>query len=112
MSTEFIKRKSLIIRESGRSTDYISPSFAFGCGFDCSYCYMKRHKPDGIDIATNTEEILTEIDHHAWFSTVDKPNQTHEEFVTYDIGCNFDLPLHAKHIDWEKIFTFFRDHPS
>jgi spore photoproduct lyase len=111
MSTEFIKRKSLIIRESGRSTDYISPSFAFGCGFDCSYCYMKRHKPDGIDIATNTEEILTEIDHHAWFSTVDKPNQTHEEFVTYDIGCNFDLPLHAKHIDWEKIFTFFRDHP-
>jgi len=111
MSTEFIKRKSLIIRESGRSTDYISPSFAFGCGFDCSYCYMKRHKPDGIDIATNTEEILTEIDHHAWFATVDKPNQTHEEFVTYDIGCNFDLPLHAKHIDWEKIFTFFRDHP-
>ena len=111
MSTEFIKRKSLIIRESGRSTEYISPSFAFGCGFDCSYCYMKRHKPDGIDIATNTEEILTEIDHHAWFATVDKPNQTHEEFVTYDIGCNFDLPLHAKHIDWEKIFTFFRDHP-
>lgn len=111
MSTEFIKRKSLIIRESGRSTDYISPSFAFGCGFDCSYCYMKRHKPDGIDIATNIEEILTEIDHHAWFATVDKPNQTHEEFVTYDIGCNFDLPLHAKHIDWEKIFTFFRDHP-
>ena len=111
MKTEFIKRKSLIIRESGRSTDYISPSFAFGCGFDCSYCYMKRHKPDGIDIATNTEEILTEIDHHAWFATVDKPNQTHEEFVTYDIGCNFDLPLHAKHIDWEKIFTFFRDHP-
>lgn len=111
MSTKFVKRKSLVIRESGRSTDYISPSFAFGCGFNCSYCYMKRHKPNGIDIATNTEEILTAIDHHAWFSTVDKPNQTHEEFVTYDIGCNFDLPLHAKHIDWEKIFTFFRDHP-
>jgi spore photoproduct lyase len=111
MSTKFVKRKSLVIRESGRSTDYISPSFAFGCGFNCSYCYMKRHKPDGIDIATNTEEILTAIDHHAWFATVEKPNQTHEEFVTYDIGCNFDLPLHAKHIDWEKIFTFFRDHP-
>lgn len=101
----------MVIKPSGRSTDYISPSFAFGCGFNCSYCYMKRHKPDGIDIATNTEEILTEIDHHAWFATVDKPNQTHEEFITYDIGCNFDLALHAKHIDWEKIFTFFRDHP-
>lgn len=81
-----ITRKSMIIRPSGRSTDFLSPSFAFGCGFNCSYCYLKRHKPDGIDIATNTEEILTEIDHHAWFATVDKPNQTHEEFITYDIG--------------------------
>ena len=34
MSTKFVKRKSLVIRESGRSTDYISPSFAFGCGFN------------------------------------------------------------------------------
>lgn len=26
------------IRPSGRSTDYLSPSFIFGCGFNCSYC--------------------------------------------------------------------------
>lgn len=108
------KRKSMVIRPSGRSTDYISPSFGVGCLFECSYCYMKRHHPVGLDIATNTEEILTAIDHHSWFadSDVDKPNQTHEEYITYDISCNEDFALHAKHHEWEKIFEFFRDHPK
>lgn len=108
------KRKSMVIRPSGRSTDYISPSFGVGCLFECSYCYMKRHHPVGLDIATNTEEILTAIDHHSWFadSDVDKPNQTHEEYITYDISCNEDFALHAKHHEWEKIFKFFRDHPK
>lgn len=101
-----IQKKTKVVNFSVKTNENY-----FANGILTHNCYMKRHKPDGIDIATNTEEILTEIDHHAWFATVDKPNQTHEEFVTYDIGCNFDLPLHAKHIDWEKIFTFFRDHP-
>jgi spore photoproduct lyase len=105
------QRKSMVIRPSGRSTDFISPSFGYGCLYNCSYCYMKRHKPEGLDIATNTEEILSEISNHAWFATVDKPNQTHDEFVTYDISCNEDFALHAKHHDWEKIFTFFKVHP-
>jgi spore photoproduct lyase len=105
------QRKSMVIRPSGRSTDFISPSFGYGCLYNCSYCYMKRHKPEGLDIATNTEEILSEISNHAWFATVDKPNQTHDEFVTYDISCNEDFALHAKHHNWEKIFNFFRIHP-
>jgi spore photoproduct lyase len=74
-------------------------------------CYMKRNKPEGLTIATNTEDILTEINNHAWFSNVDKPNQTHEYYKTYDISCNEDFALHAKHHEWEKIFTFFKDHP-
>ena len=102
-----LNRKSLIIRPSGRSTDYISPSFGYGCLYNCSYCYMKRHKPEGLDIANNTEEILTAINNHCWFADVDKPNQTHEEFITYDISCNEDFSLHAKYHDWKKIFTFF-----
>jgi spore photoproduct lyase len=72
---------------------------------------MKRNKPEGLTIATNTEDILTEINNHAWFSNVDKPNQTHEYYKTYDISCNEDFALHAKHHEWEKIFTFFKDHP-
>ena len=106
-----ITRKSMLIRPSGRSTDFISPSFGYGCLYNCSYCYMKRHKDKGLDIATNTGDILTAVNNHAFFTPVDKPNQTHADFTTYDISCNEDFALHAKHHQWEKIFEFFRDHP-
>ena len=104
-------RKTFTIRESGRSTDYISPSFGYGCLFNCTYCYMKRHKAEGLDIATNTGDILTAISNHAYFDSTPKPNQTHEQFITYDISCNEDFALHAKHHDWKRIFEFFKDHP-
>ena len=107
-----VTRKTFKIRPSGRSTDFISPSFGYGCLYDCSYCYMKRHQPTGLSVATNTEDILTEINSHAAFAVVDKPNQTHEKYTTYDISCNEDFALHAKHHEWEKIFTFFKDHPD
>ena len=100
----------MIIRPSGRSTDYISPSFGHGCLYNCSYCYMKRHKPEGLDIALNPHDILTEINNHCAFADVDKPNQTHAEYITYDISCNEDFALHAKYHDWEAIFDFFKNH--
>lgn len=106
-----INRKSLIIRPSGRSTDFISPSFGFGCVYNCSYCYMKRHKPKGLDIANNPEDILTAVNNHVYFAEVDKPNQTHPSYITYDISCNEDFALHAKFHDWQYIFDYFRDHP-
>ena len=106
-----VRRKTFTIRPSGRSTDFISPSFGHGCLYNCSYCYMKRHKPKGLSIATNTGDILTAINNHAYFTPVDKPNQTHPNFTTYDISCNEDFALHAKHHQWEKIFEFFKDHP-
>jgi spore photoproduct lyase len=107
---EKVTRKSMVIRPSGRSTDFISPSFGHGCLYNCSYCYMKRHKPEGLSVATNTMDILTEINSHVWFATVDKPNQT-GDYITYDISCNEDFALHAKYHEWETIFKFFRDHP-
>lgn len=105
-----VTRKSMVIRPSGRSTDFISPSFGHGCLYNCSYCYMKRHKPEGLDIANNTMDILTEINSHCAFADVEKPNQTHPEYITYDISCNEDFALHAKHHEWEKIFDFFKNH--
>ena len=107
----YVNRKAFEIRPSGRSTDFISPSFGYGCLYNCSYCYMKRHKPDGLSVAKNTGDILTEINNHAYFTPVDKPNQTHPEFTTYDISCNEDFALHAKYHDWKRIFAFFREHP-
>ncbi len=108
---EEVVRKSMLIRASGRSTDFISPSFGHGCLYNCSYCYMKRHKPIGLSVAKNTEDILTELNNHAYFTPVDKPNQTHAKYTTYDISCNEDFALHAKHHEWEKIFSFFKEHP-
>ena len=110
MKTKIVTRKSLIIRPSGRSTDFISPSFINECAYNCSYCYVKRHNAQYITIAKNTMDILTEINSHAFFTTVQKPNQT-GEYVTYDIGCNSDIALHAKQLEWRTIFAFFRDHP-
>lgn len=72
---------------------------------------MKRHKPEGLDVATNVGSILTEISNHAWFAEVDKPNQTDPEYITYDIACNEDFALHHKYYDWERIFQMFVDHP-
>lgn len=106
------KRKSLIIKESGRSSDYISPSFGFGCLADCSYCYMKRHKPNGLSIAKNVEEILYEIgEHHSRIKGIKqciKPNQTDDEYITYDISCNEDFALHYKYHNWKYIFDWFK----
>lgn len=107
-----ILRKTFKIRESGRSSDYIAPSFGYGCLLNCSYCYMKRHKPEGLDVPKNIGDILTEINSHAYFfADVKKPNQTDPKFITYDIACNEDFALHHKYYDWQKIFQFFVDHP-
>ncbi len=105
-------RKSLKIRPSGRSTDFISPSFGWGCLYNCSYCYMKRHKPEDLSIAKNTNQILTEINNHSLFAPleVEKPNQTHHKYITYDISCNEDFALHAKYHEWKRIFDFFKHH--
>lgn len=108
---ELVTRKSMLIRPSGRSTDFISPSFGYGCLYNCSYCYMKRHLEEGLTIATNPEDILTAINSHAMFAVVDKPNQTHDTLITYDISCNEDFCLHAKYHKWEYIFNFFKEHP-
>lgn len=75
-------------------------------------CYMKRHKPQGLDVAKNIGDILTAINNHVYFlADVIKPNQTDPEFITYDISCNEDFALHSKFYDWKKIFQFFVDHP-
>lgn len=105
-----VKRKSMKIRASGRSSDFISPSFGFGCLLDCSYCYMKRHKPVGLDVATNIDDILATINVHSQQAVINKPNQTDAVYTTYDISCNEDFALHSKYYDWQYIFKWFKNH--
>ena len=105
-------RKELDIKPSGRSSDFITPSFIHGCLYKCHYCYMRRNKPEGISVADNVDEILDVINKHALFTPVNKPNQTHPVFTTYDISCNEDFALHLKYHQWQKIFDFFLMHPK
>jgi spore photoproduct lyase len=106
-----VNRKSMDIKPSGRSSDFITPSFGFGCMLSCHYCYCKRHITNGLTIAKNVGQILTEINNHSYFTTVVKPNQTDPQYITYDLSCNEDFALHRKYHPWQKIFEFFRDHP-
>ena len=108
-----VTRKTFDIRESGRSTDFISPSFGFGCLLDCSYCYMKRHTGNNnLSVAKNTGDILTAINTHAAWLPPKEPNQTDPKCYTYDIACNEDFALHAKHHNWRMIFDFFKNDPK
>jgi spore photoproduct lyase len=75
---------------------------------------MKRHRPTGVQIAENVDDVLNAIvdhyldhalnDNNDWYEK-NKPNQTDEDFITYDIGSNEDLALHAKYYDMTKIFS-------
>jgi hypothetical protein len=56
---EKVNRKTFKIRESGRSSDYISPSFGFGCLLECSYCVTPETlitTPNGIKMAGEIQE--------------------------------------------------------
>mgnify|MGYP003123183612 CR=1 FL=1 len=107
-----ITRKSFRMRFSGRSSDYITPSFGYGCLYKCSYCYMRRNVKKGLSVATNVDEILDAIDIHCKKLGRKKPNQTSSKYWTYDISCNEDFALHAKYYDWQKIFDFFKNHDT
>jgi len=107
--------KTLTIRESGRSSDFIAPSFANGCLGACAYCYVDRNKAvNPITLFTNTEEILTAVDKHVQKQAWPKvPNQTHSQYYTYDIGCNSDISVDAAISDnVAAATTFFRNHPK
>lgn len=107
--------KTLVCRESGRSSDFISPSLANGCLGACAYCYVDRNKPvNPISLFTNTEEILGAIDKHVQKQAWPKvSNQTHPLYYTYDIGCNSDISVDASVSDSvETAVAFFREHPK
>jgi spore photoproduct lyase len=78
-------RKSLNIKKSGRSSDYITPSFIFGCLYRCAYCTCQRYT-DEISIGTNVDQMLSQVDKHIATLGEKIPNQTHDKYWTYDIG--------------------------
>lgn len=109
MTIRYINRKALECRVSDRSTNFIAPDIISGCAYQCSYCYMRRNKPYGVDIAKNLEDIINAVDVHSKSLVFPKvPDQTHSDFWTYDIGCNTDVALHYKHADYNSVFDYFK----
>lgn len=105
--------KTLTIRPNGRSADFITPNFIYGCAGGCrnSYCYVMRYNYEKIYINDNFEQILDTIASHAEILPFPKiPNQTDPLFWTYDIGCSTDVVLHWPNYKWIKVFDFFREH--
>ena len=106
----YINKKALDCRLSDRSTNFIAPDLITGCAFKCAYCYMRRNKPYGIDISNNISEIITAIDVHSKSLFFPKnPDQTHDKYWTYDIGCNTDVALHYKHTAYNILFDYFKN---
>jgi spore photoproduct lyase len=107
--------KTLITRDNGRSSDAISPNFIYGCLGGCmkSYCYVGRFNNDKVYVNQNVDSILRSVD--GWVQSkpwAKVPNQVDDTYYCIDIGCSTDVPLMGKHYDWQKVFTFFNDHPK
>ncbi len=49
--------KTLHVRPNGRSADYITPNFIYGCAGGCrnSYCYVMRHNYETLYINENID---------------------------------------------------------
>jgi len=99
------KRKTMIIRENGRSTDFVAPGFATGCQLACSYCYVARHRDYGnpLEVYTNTEDIWKTIKTHYNSLGPKTPNQCDPTYWTYDIGESTDC-LTPKVIKYTNLF--------
>ena len=90
-------RKSMPIRENGRSADFIAPGAANGCAMACAYCYVARRKgtSNPLSVFVNDDEIVAAIRRHA-AGLGPKPDlQTDPRYWAYDIGEGSDCSVDA-----------------
>lgn len=90
---KFRHRKTLEVKENGRSADFIIPSFAIGCELGCSYCYVARNRPFGnpLEQYLNIDEIWAATKKHIEsLGPKTIPNQCDPKQWTYDIGESTD----------------------
>ena len=102
--------KTLISKLNGRSSDFISPSYIWGCNGGCkNYCYVYRNQQQTVNIASNITAIENSITKMSEKLTMPKPvNQISQNGLYYlDIGCNSDMALYSKKIDLKRILKFY-----
>ena len=76
--------KTLHIRLNGRSADFITPNFIYGCAGGCrnSFCYVMRHNYQSLYINRNIDQILNLLDKHIANLPFKVPNQTDPVYWT------------------------------
>ena len=111
---QYVNRKSMEIRYSGRSSDYISPSFEFGCLYQCSYCVLPSTlitTPDGLKIVEEIQEGDEVISYNQETEKLEKDlvtqvgsRQVEEYYVLeYDHGTlelTGEHPVYTKNRGW------------
>ncbi|GAA4774281.1 spore photoproduct lyase family protein [Actinomycetospora chlora] len=93
------EKKTLTVRENGRSADFIAPSTANGCAMACAYCYVPRRKgyANPITVFTNIDAIARAITrHHRKLGPKTEPTQCDPVDRVYDIGENSDCSVDAR----------------
>lgn len=90
------KTKTLTIRENGRSADWISPNYILGCEAGCksSYCYVRRFPRKFIYVNDNIDEINKNVLEHSLTLGKKIPNQTSDNYWSYDICESSDINRH------------------
>ena len=105
-------RKSLPVRENGRSADFIAPGSANGCAMACAYCYVPRRKGYANPISTfvNIDAVCKAVQKHAAKQPAKPPLQTDPRYWVYDIGENSDCSVDALISDNVRdLVTLFRE---
>lgn len=85
----------------------------FANGILTHNCYVGRFNNDKVYVNQNVDSILRSVD--GWVQGkpwVKVPNQVDDTYYCIDIGCSTDVPLMSKYYDWQKVFTFFNEHPK
>ena len=106
------KTKTLLIKENGRSSDYVTPNFILSCNAGCSYCYTYRFGRNKVYVNNNIDQILEVIRQHSLKLGTKVPNQTDAKYFTYDIGCDTDINYHWNDYNWVKVLKFFTETPN
>jgi hypothetical protein len=91
-------KKSLSARPNWRSSDFIAPATANGCGMACAYCYVPRRKgyANPITVFTTIERITKYLRGHvARQGPKPEPNQVDPHVWVYDIGESSDVSVDA-----------------
>ena len=103
---KFVNRKSFIIRHSGRSSDYITPSFGYGCMLDCSYCVT----PDTIITTPFGPKMAEEIQEGNQVISFSLNNEKVETDLVTAIGQRDTDELYVIEVD-EQSVTVTGEHP-